>query len=187
MTEALERLIEQEMPTLLNIFRHHLARAGLEATLTPQELLNEVVIEAMTYPERFEAVEAPLGWLIGVGANLIKRHQERDYRKAHREPLARDLMSSLEHEMSDAEIFDTLTQFAIPDPAHEVEAKTEVNRILALVSTADQEVLRLAILNGLDDEMLAHELGTTPGAARVRLHRALRRLKTVLKLEVQQP
>jgi DNA-directed RNA polymerase specialized sigma24 family protein len=37
--------------------------------------------------------------------------------------------------------------------------------------------LRLAVLHDLTGEALAQELGIKPGAARVRLHRALNRLR----------
>jgi RNA polymerase sigma factor (sigma-70 family) len=41
----------------------------------------------------------------------------------------------------------------------------------------DRNVLELAFLRDLDGEALAKELGIRPGAARVRLHRALLRLR----------
>ncbi|MEO8392787.1 MAG: hypothetical protein ABI700_07325 [Chloroflexota bacterium] len=44
-------------------------------------------------------------------------------------------------------------------------------------------MLRLAILSGLDGDALARELGVTAGAARVRLHRALNRLRRTAQAE----
>jgi len=58
-----------------------------------------------------------------------------------------------------------------------VEANEQASLILALVSPADQHILRLAILLDCERETLARELGITPVAARVRLHRALNRLR----------
>jgi len=49
--------------------------------------------------------------------------------------------------------------------------------MLSLVSKEDQKILRLAILVGMNGVELAQALGTNPGAARVRLHRALGRLQ----------
>ncbi|MBX3061605.1 MAG: hypothetical protein KF726_01440 [Anaerolineae bacterium] len=48
---------------------------------------------------------------------------------------------------------------------------------MALVSVEDARLLKLAVLHDLDGDELAQELGITAGAARVRLHRALRRLR----------
>jgi DNA-directed RNA polymerase specialized sigma24 family protein len=59
-----------------------------------------------------------------------------------------------------------------------LENDEQVNAMMAGVSPDDQRVLRLAILHGLDGEALAEALGCNPGAARVRLHRALNRLRT---------
>jgi len=50
--------------------------------------------------------------------------------------------------------------------------------MLSLVSEEDQQVLRLALLEEVKAEALAQRLGTTIGTARMRLHRALRRLRT---------
>jgi DNA-directed RNA polymerase specialized sigma24 family protein len=50
--------------------------------------------------------------------------------------------------------------------------------MLALVAPEDQRVLRLAILADFQRETLARELGISPVAARVRLHRALNRLRS---------
>jgi RNA polymerase sigma-70 factor (ECF subfamily) len=64
-----------------------------------------------------------------------------------------------------------------------LEADENVRALLANVSADDAHVLRLAILNGLDGEALARELSITPGAARVRLHRALTRLRRAVQAE----
>ena len=45
------------------------------------------------------------------------------------------------------------------------------------MSPEDQQLLRLAILEDYEREALARKLGVTPGTARMRLHRALRRLR----------
>jgi len=48
---------------------------------------------------------------------------------------------------------------------------------LVLLSPDDQRVIRLAVLAEVDGEALAAALGITAGAARVRLHRAIKRLR----------
>jgi RNA polymerase sigma-70 factor (ECF subfamily) len=52
-----------------------------------------------------------------------------------------------------------------------------VAALLEHVPVSDREVLRLALIHELDGESLARALGVRPGAARVRLHRALGRLR----------
>lgn len=179
----LRQLVEEEHQSLLEIFQHHLFRAGLvtyeTATTGAHEVLNKVVIEAMSDLNRFEQIEAPKAWLIGIGINLIKRQLSRHYRDRKREPLIRDLYAHTGANKTDDELFNQLMGYA-KDPAQTVETQEQVDWMLSHVSERDQDIIRLAILHEFSGNMLAEAFGITPGAARVRLHRALRRLKTTL-------
>lgn len=159
----------------------YLRRAGL--SISAGELLNDVVIEALKHEARFNQQRQPRAWLLGIAANLIRRKQAELARLDRREPLARDLYPG--DEPSDDEVFDWLAVFASGSITSlaELEANETVNRLLAGVSADDARVLRLAILSGMDGETLAGELGITPGAARVRLHRALNRLRRAAVLQ----
>lgn len=177
----LRQFIEAETETLLGTLRYYVVRAGLVedqgATLAAVELLNEVVVEALEHADRFRASGQPIAWLLGIAANLIKRKQAERITRNRREPLVRDLYSGPEEALGEDELFDRLATLAVPGPAQDLEADEEVSAILAYVSKDDQRVLRLAVLHGLNGEALAQTLGITPGAARVRLHRALNRLR----------
>ncbi len=180
--EQLNHLIETEAETLQNILRHYLLKAGLATPLivksAAEELFNEVVVEVLSHPERLKNVREPTAWMLGVAANLIRRQCAAFERQ--REMLVRDLFSEIQDDMSDSDLFDLLSELATASPDKEVESQEQVRRLLAGMSEADQTVLRLAVLNDLNGEMLAVALHTTPGAARVRLHRALARLRVVL-------
>ena len=69
----------------------------------------------------------------------------------------------------------------MPGPEQTFESREQVQEMLALVSPDDAEVLRLALLHELDSQGLADYLGVSVGTARVRLHRALRRLRKAWK------
>lgn len=56
------------------------------------------------------------------------------------------------------------------------ERKSAVRRALNALDADDGELLRLAYFDQLSAEEIASKLGSTPGAIRVRKHRALRRL-----------
>lgn len=177
----LRQFIETETETLLGTLRYYVVRAGLVEdqgpTLAAVELLNEVVVEALEHADRFRASGQPMAWLLGIAANLIKRKQAERITRDRREPLVRDLYSGLEEALGEDELFDRLATLAVPGPAQDLEADEEVSAILTHVSQDDQYVLRLAVLHGLNGEALAQTLDVTPGAARVRLHRALNRLR----------
>jgi RNA polymerase sigma factor (sigma-70 family) len=79
-----------------------------------------------------------------------------------------------------AEAFDA---GAVPDPSalHEHRAETQrVREALDQLSADDRELVTLVAWEGLSPAEAADVLGLTAGAARVRLHRARARLRTVL-------
>lgn len=63
---------------------------------------------------------------------------------------------------------------------YEVPATEDVARAFACLSDADQEILLLVGWEELDAGQIAHVLGCTRGAARVRIHRARRRFEQLL-------
>ena len=81
--------------------------------------------------------------------------------------------------ISDDDLFDRFAALTPggDDPAAALESDAAVAALLEHVPVADREVLRLALIHELDGESLARALGVRPGAARVRLHRALGRLR----------
>ncbi len=177
----LRQFIEENADTLLGTLRVYVVRAGLTdwqgATLAAVELLSEVTVEALAHADRFRPSGQPMAWLLGIGANLIKREQAGRATRNRRELLVRDLYPRVQAAISEDELFDRFAALTVSDPAQDLEADEEVSAILAYVSNDDRRVLRLAVLHDLNGEELAAELGVTPGAARVRLHRALNRLR----------
>ena len=169
------------------------------------ELLDEMTVEALKSAANFNpAVHPPRAWLLKIAANLILRKQHQSHQRREREVLMRDISPGIregvagdiasEH-MSDADYFDRIAgqvltgqitvdekiSWAMPFIRAGVQEKLEeektVTELLASVSIEDQEVLRLAIINELEGEELAKTLGVNHGTARVRLHRAINRLR----------
>lgn len=175
MKRKLRAFIESESSALIGTLRVYLARAGLgvgDLDAAAHDLLNDVVVEALAHEDRFVTTGEPRAWLLGIAANLIRRRQAERAKRELREPLIRDLVTLDE---SDDELFDRLCALA-DDP---YEHDDEIAALLPALAPEDQRVIRLAILADMDGESLARELGITPGAARVRLHRALLRLRAV--------
>lgn len=69
----LRQFIEAEAGVLTRTLGFYLSRAGL--TISAEELLSEVVVEALKHEERFNPARPPRAWLLGIGANLIRRKQ----------------------------------------------------------------------------------------------------------------
>jgi RNA polymerase sigma factor (sigma-70 family) len=179
----LRQFIESESSTLLGTLRYYLFRAGLSGRGLPlesaaQDLLNDVIAEALQHEDRFRTAGQPRAWMLGIAANLVKRRQRELVNRDHREPLIRDLHPEMESTMSDDELFDWMAEVAASTP-DAFEQREDGQALLAALSPDDEHILRLAIMNGLDGASLAKALKITPGAARVRLHRALGRLRVI--------
>ena len=178
----LEQFVETEGDALRKTLRFYVLRAGLASGAALQaagdELLNEVVIEALKTVERLKADVHPRPWLLGIAANLIKRQQAKRAKLERREPLMRDLYALTQDSLSDEELFDQLP--ALTDSAlADMEVNEEVATLLSGLSQGESHILRLAILYDMDGEALGTALGVTANAARVRLHRALNRLRSL--------
>ena len=174
-TTRLRAFIENESSALTATLRRAVARAGLSdlpLDAAAQDLLNDVVVEALAHEDRFVTTGEPRAWLLGIAANLIRRRQSDRAKREQREPLIRDLVAD---DASDDKLFDHLCALA-EDP---YEHDDEIAELVRTLTPDDQRVIRLAILADMDGDSLARELGITPGAARVRLHRALIRLRSV--------
>ncbi|MBK8024140.1 MAG: sigma-70 family RNA polymerase sigma factor [Chloroflexi bacterium] len=178
---GLRQFIAQEADTLKATLRWYLRRADLDDSA--DDLLHDVVVEALRHEGRFQAHRAPRAWMLGIAANLIRRRRAERATRERREPLVRDLYPN--DPADDDALFDRVAALA---QAHSdtPDAQLEVDALLSRVSAEDAEILRLAILHEMDGAAVAERLGITPGAARVRLHRALLRLRGVYWLDVGQ-
>jgi RNA polymerase sigma factor (sigma-70 family) len=184
----LRHYIATESAELTRTLRFYLLRAGAGAhtqTLdsATSELLNEVVVEALTHEDRFRSETSPRAWLLGIAANLIKRRQTEFARQQRREPLIRDLYLGMEGVMSDDDLFDLMIEWADTPLQDAHEQDDMIAALLDTLPPNDNQILRLALLHGLNGDTIAHELGISPGAARVRLHRAMQRLRTAYQTQ----
>ncbi|MBI5667276.1 MAG: sigma-70 family RNA polymerase sigma factor [Chloroflexi bacterium] len=174
----LRQFVEDEADRLLDTIRMYVIQTGLAtgatATIVASELLNEVVVEALKGADRFDPTRQPMAWLLGIALNLIKRRKVSQARRNHREPLLRDLTAGFESGFSDDELFEPFLNIGL---ASEPGAGDILDELLSSVSDSDQHILRLAVQYDFSGEKIATALKITPGAARVRLHRAIQRLR----------
>jgi RNA polymerase sigma-70 factor (ECF subfamily) len=163
--------IESQGIALLGTIRVYVRRTGLADGLAvgevALEILDQTVVEALEHADRYDPRRNGAAWLLGIAINVIKARRTKTARRARVAPTGTldDLNGP---SAADEEAFD---QFLAPERAEEIE------RWLAPLSTDDQHVIRLAIIEDLDFGSVARRLNVKPGAARVRLHRALNRLR----------
>jgi RNA polymerase sigma-70 factor (ECF subfamily) len=167
--------------SLLGILRSYVIRMGLasgeEVATVALEVLQQVVLEALDHADRFDSTGQPMAWLLGIAMNIIKRNKAERIKSSQRELTMSDLSLMQEEDLSESELFDQLVANSDAGLDQEIAANEQAGLLLSLVSPEDQHILMLAFLEGYEREALAQKLGITPGATRVRLHRALKRLR----------
>ena len=167
--------------SLLGIIRSYVMRMGLasgeDVATVALEVLQQVVLEALDHAERFDSTGQPMAWLLGIAINIIKRNKAERIKSSQRELSMSDLSLMQEEDLSESELFDQLVAHSDAGLDQEIAANEQAGLLLSLVSPEDQHILMLAFLEGYKREELAQKLGITPGATRVRLHRALKRLR----------
>lgn len=179
-----QRLVEfltENIAPLLGTLRSYVQRMGLargeDVAATAVEVLQEVVVEALGHADRFHPTGQPMAWLLGIAINVIRRKKVELAKRTRRELFIGELFTAQQEPLSEDELFDSITSCTSAGPEQDVEANEQATMMLGLVSPEDQQLLLLAFLYGFEREALAEKLGITPVAARVRLHRALNRLR----------
>jgi RNA polymerase sigma factor (sigma-70 family) len=181
--EHLAAFLEAESETLLQQLRFYVLRLnlaqGAEARAVALDILQEVALEALTHAARFEPQRQPMAWLLGIGVNVIRRRKVEGRRRSRREVSPASIGGTRSDSPSETQIFELLQPagFLEPGPEEEVEESEQVETLLGLVDGEDRELLRLAFVQDFEREAIARRLGISAGAARVRLHRALQRLR----------
>jgi RNA polymerase sigma-70 factor (ECF subfamily) len=182
--QRLIQFLDAEVDSLTGILRVYLLRAGLAGDVdSTSELLNSIVVEALTHAQRYDPARPPRAWLLGIAANLVHRRQAEAIRLNQREPLVGDLVDGRPTALAEDELFELLAAQALDaagqDIQEGIEQRDSLSAALALLSVDERRIIRLFCGCSLDGEAMAAALHVTPGAARVRLHRALTHLRRV--------
>jgi RNA polymerase sigma factor (sigma-70 family) len=140
-----------------------------EAMEIASEILHEAVHEALKHAERFDPTRSATAWVRGIAARVLltrRRAKARDWRCVSAAVLGDEAWAHAlgEHctESSDAAVAERL----------------DLEQAIARISTDERRAIEFRYYQGLDGEELATALGvSTPGAARVRVCRALQALR----------
>jgi RNA polymerase sigma factor (sigma-70 family) len=164
---ALETLFERHHRGLYRFFRRTAGRAPAGGD-DPSDLVQEVFLRVMRYAYAFRPEGSFRGWLYRIARNAAA-----DARRA-----AARRVALVDDAATDRDAQDSGTG---PDleRVERVESVERLSAALGRLSDADREVLLLARFEGLSGAELAESLECSPGAARVRLHRALARLRAL--------
>lgn len=151
-------------------FRDHYAQvlAFSMRRVSSREAAEDVAAEAFAVAwRRHELTPDPaLPWLYAIAVRVIANQRRTIARR-------RNLDARLAHEAGVGD--------AARDPAESLNRRTAFSVAFARLSESEREVLRLVAWDGLDTRDAAAVYGCSPGAFRVRLHRARRKLAKQLE------
>jgi RNA polymerase sigma-70 factor (ECF subfamily) len=147
-----------------NLYRVHGAdlisylRRGFGRWAAPEDLLQEIFVRALRYPDRLSQAASPRAWLFGVA-----RHVGLTAARQHRpsEPLADVPRTENEEHRQLQEMLDAI----------------------ALLPDALRETLELRLREQLSYEEIAHVIQIPVGTVRSRLHAAMKKLREILEAE----
>lgn len=178
------RFLQENETRLSGIICSYIVRMGLargeNVRLLAAEVFQDATLELLAHAERLDPERPPHAWFLRVAANILKRKRASFARRYRFEVLVSDLAGRTQID-DENDILDQLMADHVPGPEQLLTAHEHVREILALVGENDAEILRLALVLDLDAEQIAERLGIRVGAARVRLHRALQRLRAAWK------
>lgn len=177
--EALEALLHRHLPELRAFVR---LRAGglIRARESSSDIVQSVCREVLENVERFRypSDAAFKQWLFKTA--LRKLTDRRDFYLAEKRDVLREVPIDGAHGGGDGDglaasrLLDTYRRFTAP--GHRALVRDEIARVEAAfdeLTEDEREVVTLAHLVGLSRAEIAEEMGRTPGAVRVLLHRAL--------------
>jgi len=129
-----------------------------------EDLVQETLFRAFRRVDSWRGGASFRSWLLTIGSNLLRDQARKKKGK----------LVSLE----DRDIVDD------SDPHSDLAAAEAGDRVregLARLPRLQREVFLLRVQEGTDYEEIAATLGTTPGAARVHYHHAVKRLKELVR------
>jgi RNA polymerase sigma factor (sigma-70 family) len=134
------------------------------------EILHEAVQEALRYADRFDPTRSATAWVRGIAARRLlarRRAEARAWRCIPAAVLGEEAWAA------------ALGQHGTGPADVAVCGRLDLEQALARLCPDERRAIECRYYQGLDGEELAAALGvSTPGAARVRVCRALRSLRT---------
>ena len=159
----MKKVSEGDLDVLTELFdRHHLhvfnfLQKMCGDTMLSEDLTQDVFYKVIKYRSTYNNGKF-VSWLFTIARNSLKTYFSRKH-TPHQE------LEEVREQKTDSQ--------------DNHEDYSQLHRALHLLETSDREILVLNKLNGIRYQELAEILGSTPGAVKTRVSRALKKLKTV--------
>jgi RNA polymerase sigma factor (sigma-70 family) len=174
---ALRAGLEADYPKLRRTVRNLVRTTGVAGGGNPEEVTDEVlqdaVARALAKTESYDPTRPARPWVTGFAVKILKERQRAATKSASR-TVAAGRTDAGDEAPDPVDLLPSL------DDVYELATQPQrLAELLGLVPPAERQLLRLRFVEDLDNREIAAVLGIKPVAARVRLHRALDRLRTV--------
>jgi RNA polymerase sigma factor (sigma-70 family) len=134
------------------------------------EVLHEAVEQALKHASEFDTTRSPTAWVRGIAVRILlsrRRKEARNRRCVPATVLGEEAWAAV------------LAQLHTESEDAAVAGRLDLEEALGCLNQEERRALQCRYFEGLDGEALARALGVaTPGAARVRVCRALQALRT---------
>jgi RNA polymerase sigma-70 factor, ECF subfamily len=163
--------VRGEQPAATELVRRHVAALGQFLYSSGadrgeiEDLVQETLFRAFRRLESWQRRGSFRSWLLSIGSNLL--------RDQFRRRKGRQIVSLEQHEIPDR-----------ADPHADLAASDTEERLrqgIAALPRLQRDVFLLRAQQGADYDEIAVALKTTPGAARVHYHHAVKRLKELVR------
>jgi DNA-directed RNA polymerase specialized sigma24 family protein len=117
--EILRQYLQEHAIPLFEIIRTYVVGVGFAhggaVQAVADDILNEMVLEALAHADRFDPTTQPRAWLLSIAANILKRKRSETTKLQQHEFLLSDLASGY-GALSESDFFDQLATFSSPGP-----------------------------------------------------------------------
>lgn len=155
---------------------------GQNVEAVAAEVFQDAALETLAHAERFNPEMQPRAWFLAIAANILKRHRASYLKRNRFEVLTGNLAQESEQDVLDR-LMDARS--GTGEPEQTLLSRESTSELLAMVAPEDAQLLHMALVQGWDASALGQLMGITPGAARVRVHRALSRLRVAWRQSEQ--
>ena len=187
---SLQRFLQENAASLQRILCGYVVKMGLatgkNVELVAAEVFQDAALETLAHAERFNPQMQARPWFLAIAANMLKRHRNAFLKRSRFEVLTSDLTRQTARE-SEEHALDQMMGMSSTSagPEQVLVTREGMRELLALVTLEDAQLLHMALIQGWDANALGQVMGLTPGAARVRVHRALHRLRAAWRQSQQ--
>jgi RNA polymerase sigma factor (sigma-70 family) len=187
---SLQRFLQENATSLQRTLCGYVVKMGLatgeNVELVAAEVFQDAVLETLAHAERFNPKMQARPWFLAIAANILKRHRN-DFLNRYRFEVLTSNLTRQAARGGEEHVLDQLMGIdsSSAGPEQVLVAREGMRELLALVAPEDAQLLQMALIQDWDASALGQFMGITPGAARVRVHRALNRLRAAWRQSQQ--